>query len=1138
MGVHGLWTIIEPAHRPVKLETLARKRLAVDASIWIYQFLKAVRDSEGDALQNSHIVGFFRRICKLLFHGIRPVFVFDGGAPVLKRQTIAGRKKRREDRREDAAQTARKLLALQVKRRAQEEADAGRGYRITGTGENEEIPENVVYVDQLEQTLEQRKHAELQRKRRYKKTDQYQLPEMEHDFSELGANNDHRLLTAEELQEYAKQFEGMEDTNLNDYSNIDFSSPFFAALPDADRYRILNQARIRSRLRMGYSKEQLEAMFPDRMAFSKFQIERVARRNELSQRLMNLQGRDSDFVIGRVAGEKNKEYVMVRNEKEGGWAMTFVGNKGELEGEKSKPIDVENLGKPEAKEEETEDDDADFEDVPIEGLNRLPKAPPTLPPALAHLQNDEAAQLRRALYESRMEASGWNPTAKPKAPKSDALFLEDDSYLGDMDDVLFGTEDDLQVEEDLQKAIAMSMASRGFRPVDNDDEDLQRAIAMSMSMSQEPAIGNGKGKGKAMETPDDWDMTDGEDAEFRQAIADSSSSNNPRSKLPAKLDLSNSTSTLTLGKKLAAAEAAAARPKPEDEKKEEAPKELPPWFAGGGIRDIMAEVEQANVQTIREHHEHHEYRMAVQGADNVVALLSDEDSDVEFIDVNGNELQSTPERVKSTSDARKAPASPRPQQVPITIAVPDGSGDELPWSESEDEPAPAKDAHPPSPKATKQASPIPGGQSPPPPLDEEPDDFDLAFGRDAPTPPPEITPEDAEEGELLEQLQQEAAEYARFAAELALPVPPTANDNNRAQNLLDYEAELKSLRTQQKKDRRDADEVTQVMIQECQQLLTLFGLPYITAPMEAEAQCAELVKLGLVDGIVTDDSDVFLFGGTRVYRYMFNDKQTVQCYLLSDLEKELSLDQHRLIAAAQLLGSDYTDGIPGIGPVSAIELLAEFAASGGLASFKAWWARVQSGTETPADLAAASKFRKKFKRQNAAKIFLPPSFPDPQVKEAYLKPEVDSDPSAFEWGVPDLEGLRAFLMNTLGWSREYTDRTLVPVVRDMNKKLVEGSQVNITDFFSGTVGTGAFAPRVRAQGKSARLEKAVELLRKKDGGAVAGTEATAVKRPMSMREKFAEMGEVVPEEAEEQQAEPPKKKRKAPAKRGRGSGRK
>src|SRR6185437_13809099 len=110
MGVTNLWPILHPCARPTNLGTLNRKLLAVDASIWIYQFLKAMRDKDGTAIKHAHIVGCIRRSCKLRRFGIQPVFVFDGGAPALKRATIQGRRRRREGRREDAKRTAERLL--------------------------------------------------------------------------------------------------------------------------------------------------------------------------------------------------------------------------------------------------------------------------------------------------------------------------------------------------------------------------------------------------------------------------------------------------------------------------------------------------------------------------------------------------------------------------------------------------------------------------------------------------------------------------------------------------------------------------------------------------------------------------------------------------------------------------------------------------------------------------------------------------------------------------------------------------------------------------------------------------------------------------------------------------------------------
>lgn len=39
-------------------------RYPPDASIWLFQFMKAMRDDKGDMMRNAHLLGFFRRICR------------------------------------------------------------------------------------------------------------------------------------------------------------------------------------------------------------------------------------------------------------------------------------------------------------------------------------------------------------------------------------------------------------------------------------------------------------------------------------------------------------------------------------------------------------------------------------------------------------------------------------------------------------------------------------------------------------------------------------------------------------------------------------------------------------------------------------------------------------------------------------------------------------------------------------------------------------------------------------------------------------------------------------------------------------------------------------------------------------------
>lgn len=1168
MGVNGLWTVVQPCARPTNLAQLNRKRLAVDASIWIYQFLKAVRDKEGNALRNSHVVGFFRRICKLLWHGILPVFVFDGGAPALKRATLQGRRQRREGRRDDAARTAGKLLAVQMHRLAEEEEEKRKRPRAEQNDEQEALPDvdEMVYADELGMSNQER-----QKSRKFHKQDAYHLPEMPTSLENMGKPEDPRIMSVEELEEYARQFHSGEDINLYDFSKIDFDGEFFKSLPAADRYNILNAARLRSRLRMGLSKQQLDEMFPDRMAFSRFQIERVRERNHLTQRLMaelGMTGLDLTIKGGgaRVAGERNREYILVRNEgAEGGWALGVV-TRDKDAGKIHKPIDVDALEfQYQNKEEEDGFEDEDFEDVPIPGVNRLPKLDGTTSQQDADLNMD------------------------------DALFVDNgnnETLSGDDD--LFGDE-----EEDLNRAIAMSLETQHGPRLQQEEEELeedledaqapewtQRAVEaprpiVSTSGRMVAHIVNNRSNA-AVPRRQEGDSDSDSDMDLQSALAAARRKKAPVSrpvqkpvqraaeKAPVRPNVPNAfggplpfeklewKSFISKPTQPAAAKPAAGLegrgiaglaldseddaggfvrerttpkkgPAPEKsrQQQDDAPLPLPPWLQNttSDIRDEIRKQRELQQEMNAEDEEpamEEQISLLRRREEDVVEIESSsgEDSDIEILD---------------------APPPPPPKQAPAKT-----SGASLPFGRDE---TTVQNEDQQTAKSTSVATtPQPPAARSPSPVDMD-DELEDVVAPVAPPVMPRLTAAEAAEAaeieaelfgdvtppagsvngdepgnpsapaaqefddfsdseELLVQLAEEAEEHARFASQL--------NNKSQQENQKAYEAELKALRNQQKKDRRDADEVTQIMITECQALLRLFGIPYITAPMEAEAQCAELVRLHLVDGIVTDDSDTFLFGGTRVYKNMFNTTKYVECYVASDLASELSLPRPRLIALAHLLGSDYTPGLPGVGPVTALEILSEFPE--GLPSFRDWWTEVQQ-SRRPLASDAASPFRRKFRRAHAAKLFLPPGFPSPAVDDAYLAPEVDSSRDAFVWGAPDLDGLRSFLTSTVGWSQERTDEVLVPVIRDMNRRAAEGTQANITRYFEGSVGAGVRAGEGGRGGGSKRMANAVSRLRGKKTGLSMEMPVAFLEAPKERgkRKKRKAKGGVVEEGEEEEE---------------------
>lgn len=84
--------------KEINLESLHNKVLAVDASMWLYQFLSSIRQRDGTLLTDSkgkvtsHLMGLFTRVSNLIENDVKLAFVFDGEAPELKHLTLEKRK--------------------------------------------------------------------------------------------------------------------------------------------------------------------------------------------------------------------------------------------------------------------------------------------------------------------------------------------------------------------------------------------------------------------------------------------------------------------------------------------------------------------------------------------------------------------------------------------------------------------------------------------------------------------------------------------------------------------------------------------------------------------------------------------------------------------------------------------------------------------------------------------------------------------------------------------------------------------------------------------------------------------------------------------------------------------------------------
>ncbi len=112
------------------------------------------------------------------------------------------------------------------------------------------------------------------------------------------------------------------------------------------------------------------------------------------------------------------------------------------------------------------------------------------------------------------------------------------------------------------------------------------------------------------------------------------------------------------------------------------------------------------------------------------------------------------------------------------------------------------------------------------------------------------------------------------------------------------------------------------IIESSKKLLTMMGIPYVEAYGEGEAQAAYLVANGDAWAVASQDYDCLLFGAKRVVRNLAINSNlgNLEYYNLKRVLSELDITREELIDMGILIGTDFSEGLKGVGAKTALKL--------------------------------------------------------------------------------------------------------------------------------------------------------------------------------------------------------------------------
>ncbi|KAI4206908.1 MAG: hypothetical protein LQ346_000850 [Caloplaca aetnensis] len=257
--------------------------------------------------------------------------------------------------------------------------------------------------------------------------------------------------------------------------------------------------------------------------------------------------------------------------------------------------------------------------------------------------------------------------------------------------------------------------------------------------------------------------------------------------------------------------------------------------------------------------------------------------------------------------------------------------------------------------------------------------------------------------------------------------------------------------------------VTREHNDECKKLLKLMGVPYIVAPTEAEAQCAVLARAGKVYAAASEDMDTLCFNAPILLRHLTFSEQRKEPILEIHLDKVLEglgMERKQFIDLCILLGCDYLDPIPKIGPASALKMIRDYGTLEALVEH--------------------------IKNDPKKRYTIPDDWPFEDARELFVTPDVrqaDHPDCDFKWEAPDVEGLIKFLVTEKGFSE---DRVRNAAAR-LQKNLKSSQQARLEGFFKPKPKTEEEVNNLKRKNEAKRDEqKKKQKIEKKEKAAAKG----------------------------------------------------